>query len=121
MISAIDRDRAPSKAEDARAERRRQGDGKRGLGVGAQDEARQRDADLRGGDVPAEAEWRRDVRHQPAREAVAVVAQALDAAPPRAHGAKLGADVEGIRKNEDCRHEPGGSGHEGNILRGIAP
>ena len=81
--------------------RQRVGDG--GLRVGAEHEARDRDADLAGGDVAVERSRPLEDRQQPGREAVALLGQLADAAAAGADGGEFGGDVDGV--DEDQRRD----------------
>ena len=62
-------------------------------------------------DVPVQRRRRLHVREQPAREHVAVLGEAPDAAAPYAHRAELRGDVEGIRQNQQSDDDVGGQGY----------
>ena len=83
-----------------RREVRRQPHGERRLRVRAEDQARERDADLAGGDVAIERLGRLEHRQQPGGERIAVGGQLLDAAAPDADGGELGGDVQGVDEDQ---------------------
>ena len=61
----------------------------RGLGVGAENEAGEGDADLRGGNVAIERVRVLEDRQHPRREGIAVLGQPSQPAPARAHDGEL--------------------------------
>ncbi len=61
----------------------------RGLGVGAENQAGEGDADLRGGDVAVERVRVLEDGQHPGREGVAVLGQPSQPAPARAHDGEL--------------------------------
>ena len=100
--------------DDAETADRRQQRGQRardrGLSVGAQNQTRQRDADLAGGDVAVEGDRGADQGKQPGGEGVAVGGQLLNPAPPHADGGELGGHIDGVDQdqgNEDEDHQHG--------------
>ena len=75
----------PTDALDERGDARRD----RGLGVGAENQAGEGDADLRGGDVAVERVRVFEDGQNPGGERVSVLGQPAQPAPARAHGGEL--------------------------------
>ena len=91
-----------------RHEPQRDGRRDRGLAVGAEDQAGERDADLAGRDVGVELAGVGDERRQPQRQEVAVLGHLAHAAAPHADRRELRRDVERRQDGEhDDDHERG--------------
>jgi hypothetical protein len=101
-------------------EQRNERDRERGLGEGPEDQAGERDADLRDGDVTVQLSRRLDDRQQPSREPVALLREGPQAAAPHADGCKFGRHVESGRQDEDRRNE-GGNDHASEVLNTARP
>ena len=92
----------PAESFDPRRERRREC----GLAVGAENQARERDADLRGGDVPIELVRILDERKQARRQRASVLGEAPQPAATHADGRELSSHVEGREQNQQDDDRP---------------
>jgi len=90
-----------------RCEVRRQPDSERGLRVGTEEQARQRDANLAGPDVPVTRRGRLQHRKQPGGEGVAVRGHLLDAGAADADGRKFRRDVHGVDQDQGRADQDG--------------
>jgi hypothetical protein len=104
--SSTEADRAEQTLEHGR-----EPDTERGLGVGAEHEARQRDADLRRADIAVEGAAVLDMRKKPPGQPVAIIREPPDPAATHAHRRELAGDVQRVGHNEDGHDEPGADGH----------